>query len=321
MGQKCNTTILRLGVKNNEWESKYLEKNFEESSLYVLNILEIEKYLNQTLKLYGMILNNCQINYSNTTLTLYISYYKTVKSLSLINKINKTQKIQILQKENFFSESLKQQKLPKKRFKALKLVKTIKHKKKYFNLKKFFFNNFTESIIEHLTIFTKKKINISIIFQNLNKGLSLRLNNFQSNLFKNIIIDLRQFSHNNKFFKDTINIILIAIRQKKTSKLLAEFISFQITVLEKSRKHRFFFYFLKRTLKLFIISKLSRIKGIKIVIKGRINKSKRTKNYFIQLGSIPLQTLNSHINYSQTISYTKTGTFGIKVWICEKNLL
>jgi ribosomal protein S3 len=31
-----------------------------------------------------------------------------------------------------------------------------------------------------------------------------------------------------------------------------------------------------------------------------------------------LQTLKSKIDYSQSTAYTKNGTFGVKVWICNK---
>ena len=35
MGQKVNPNVFRLGYKNNEWDSKYFENNYEELSLYI----------------------------------------------------------------------------------------------------------------------------------------------------------------------------------------------------------------------------------------------------------------------------------------------
>ena len=34
MGQKINSNLFRLGIKKNEWKSKYFEKTKEEFSLY-----------------------------------------------------------------------------------------------------------------------------------------------------------------------------------------------------------------------------------------------------------------------------------------------
>ena len=84
------------------------------------------------------------------------------------------------------------------------------------------------------------------------------------------------------------------------------------------KKHNGFFHFLKRYLKLIIDFKYSNIKGIKIIIKGRLNGVPRSKSKLFQVGQLPLQTFNSNINYDNSIAYTSDGTIGIKVWICEK---
>jgi small subunit ribosomal protein S3 len=35
------------------------------------------------------------------------------------------------------------------------------------------------------------------------------------------------------------------------------------------------------------------------------------------VGKVPLQSINSKIDYSTSVSYSQYGTFGFKVWICE----
>ena len=75
--------------------------------------------------------------------------------------------------------------------------------------------------------------------------------------------------------------------------------------------------FLKKSLKTLINSNFSFIKGVKIVIKGRINGKSRAKKKIIKIGYFPIQTFDSKINYSESTSYTQYGTFGIKVWVCE----
>jgi len=52
-------------------------------------------------------------------------------------------------------------------------------------------------------------------------------------------------------------------------------------------------------------------------IKGRLNNKPRKQTKIIQAGKISLQTFESVINQSQSTAYTKNGTLGIKVWICE----
>jgi ribosomal protein S3 len=61
------------------------------------------------------------------------------------------------------------------------------------------------------------------------------------------------------------------------------------------------------------------IKGIKIKIKGRINRRPRAKYRIITIGNIPFMTLKSDIDYSETTAYTSNGTLGVKVWICHMN--
>ena len=164
-----------------------------------------------------------------------------------------------------------------------------------------------------LNIFLKNNYNSSIKLKtnNLNKKLVKQNNN---RIFKNLIKKLRRFSRNT-IFKDLINILLITVTQRNSSRLLSEFIAIQ---MKKNKKHNFFLSFLKKVLTEFLIVNFSIIKGIKIVINGRFNGAPRSRKRIIQLGSVPLQSFNSKISYSQSISFTKNGTFGVNVWVCEK---
>jgi ribosomal protein S3 len=84
------------------------------------------------------------------------------------------------------------------------------------------------------------------------------------------------------------------------------------------KQHNFFLNFFKRTLILMINSKISCIHGIKVLIKGRFNGKPRSSSKLLQIGKISLQTLDAKISYSQSVAFSQYGTFGIKVWICEK---
>ena len=60
-----------------------------------------------------------------------------------------------------------------------------------------------------------------------------------------------------------------------------------------SRKDNYFLGFLKQTIMLLIKSDVSRLTGIKIVIKGRFNRAPRAKTNIICFGKFSLQSFNS----------------------------
>lgn len=100
--------------------------------------------------------------------------------------------------------------------------------------------------------------------------------------------------------------------------LLSKLISF---LLENSRKHVFIVKFIRKVLNILfnkLPSKYLAINGIKILIKGRFNKRRRTKTLVLQEGQISLQTLDTSIDYNQTQAITLYGSFGIKVWLSKK---
>lgn len=266
MGQKVNSNIFRLGLKNNlQWKFKYIEKNFEESTLYVYKNFKIQNYLKQILKLNGLILHECKIWYSETNVTIYMSYYVSTATKLLYSKNSD----------------------------ELKLL--------------------LDQILICIKLFLKKKYitQIKIKSQNLNEKYK---NNLEA-IFQKRIEKLRKFK-NNAVFKELLYITLITIVEENPSKLLAEFISIQFQKIKK--RHGFFLSILKAVLLQFIKSKFSRVTGLKLTIKGRFNGALRANQKIIQIGAVPLQSLHAKISFSHSIAFTKNGTFGIKLWICEK---
>ena len=276
MGQKTNSNVLRLSLKKNEWKSKYIEKLSEDSTLFIHNDLEVRKYLDRFFHLHGLILHNCKINHSDGAVDIFVCYFVTAKALKLVQSFKNT-KISITSVNN---------KLP---------------------------SNFTEILLESISGFTKKKVNVSFTFHNLNGKLSLKLNRAQISPLKKMKLQLKQFSRAS-FFKEAMNILFIVARKRQSSKLLAQFIAFQLSA---TKRHNYFLIFLKQALSLMLKSKFSFASGIKIVIKGRFNAAPRARSKTIQVGNISLQFFEARISYSQTTAYTPNGTFGIKVWICE----
>merc|ERR1712021_107190 len=86
MGQKVDARIFRQGVNKKNWELKHIEKNKEESSLFLYKTLEIQKYLNRFFKLYKIKVHNCKVFYSDSSLQVFVSFYVTPKIFYVINK-------------------------------------------------------------------------------------------------------------------------------------------------------------------------------------------------------------------------------------------
>ncbi|MBN2563097.1 MAG: 30S ribosomal protein S3 [Phycisphaerae bacterium] len=55
--------------------------------------------------------------------------------------------------------------------------------------------------------------------------------------------------------------------------------------------------------------------GVKIICKGRLGGAEMSRTEQQKRGSIPLQTLQAHVDYAYTASRTTYGTIGVRVWI------
>ncbi len=58
-------------------------------------------------------------------------------------------------------------------------------------------------------------------------------------------------------------------------------------------------------------------RGIKISVAGRLNGAEIARTEWQRLGSIPLHTLRSDIDYGEAEALTTFGLIGVKVWICR----
>lgn len=157
-----------------------------------------------------------------------------------------------------------------------------------------------------------------LLFQNINKGLTVRLKSEQAKSFRAILIKLRSFSKFH-FFRELVNILLIVISKGKylsTSNILSEYLASQLSVL---KKHNILITFLKRVTSSMLNSNFSSIAGLKISLKGRLNGASRSSIRNIMLGKLPLQTLSESLDHSASTSFTSNGTIGVKIWLFSKS--
>ena len=141
---------------------------------------------------------------------------------------------------------------------------------------------------------------------------------FYRQVFKDLV-RFQQSRELRKYFVETLEAFYFAVRTFGfgNAYILSCVLVF---LLENVRKQVLVAKFIKKILQLlFFILPLGdlSISGIKILIKGRFNKRRRTKKVVLQEGQISLQTIDIPVDYYQTQAVTIYGSFGIKVWISK----
>lgn len=287
MGQKVNSIIFRSGLKNSQWNFKYIEKNKEESSIFLYKNIEIQKYVDEIFKRFNIFIKNCDIEYTDSNVNIIISFYEFKyknNNLYLNNSL--------IQKNKSFSG------LNPKNNKQL--ISYIITKILTLSTNLYLKNKTTTIKTQNLT----KKFEIYI-----NSNLKF-LNDYKKTLksFKRFLKDPLQ--------KNIIQILFIVISEKNSSKLLANAISLYLA--KHKKKHNFLVFLLKTVINNLIPLTFSKTKGIKIALTGRFNGAPRAKKKVLTMGVVPLQSFDEKISYYNSTSFTQNGTFGVKVWICEK---
>lgn len=281
MGQKVNSTIFNLSSINSEYKSKYLSKNEIESTLFLYKDIEIKNYIDRVFEMYGFIVQNIKINYSETKIKIFLKFYNRRSKKKISN-------------------------LPSKISNSSKVLTT------------YLVNNY---ILPGLNLYLKNS-KIELKIQNLNekfKNNFLKRRNDIRNYKKNIKVFKRftKARHYNREFinnREFIKAILVALYEKDSAKLIAKIVS--LNLKNKQTRQFYLFFILKTVIKYGLKSKYSNIKGFKFAVKGRFNKRPRAKKFLMQLGQIKLNSFNSNVSYYEETTYTKNGTFGIKVWVC-----
>lgn len=283
MGQKTNPTIFNLSLKNAEWKSKYIEKNVEESSIFLYKDIEIRNYLNQAFNKYGLMVHSCRIDYNQNSTTLLIAFFE---------KKTETSK--------FYTKS------------------SANSAHQMFTSNTELLNHLICNVLSVDICLFLKSSNVIIKVQNLNQKFNKFVTTSKTNTFEYRVI-LKRFKRflKNAIYKELVKIVFISVSEKNSAKLLAEIISH---CFEKQKKrHGFILFLLKQTLEELISSKISRVEGVKVVISGRFNGVPRASKKILRVGKVPLQSFDSSVSYYEDVSYTTNGTFGVKVWISEKS--
>jgi hypothetical protein len=242
---------------------------------------------------------------------------KFQSTVALIEKITAKKRFYVLK---IYTRSLKQiviKRFLRKKTHRLSIIQNFKvygGKKGYKTVNKYNANRFVSKILKSLTVFTDKKHNIVINLKQTNKESIFFqiLSKINKSKFCENITQLRKFQQS-EFFKKGFNLLYnFALNQQKPS-FLVKIITFYLKMLKRPN---FFLRFLQLALKTLLNEKLVQFERIQIQIKGRFNGVPRSKYKTIYIGkNIPVLTLNSNTDYSESTAYTSNGTFGVKVWV------
>ena len=268
--------------------------------------------------------------YSNSTLNLYISYFVTSEcnftqeqpsTVLLVDKAGQNKKVDIRSQASNKSSALQfvwdGKKTNVQDYYVLR--KYLKRNNFKGNVQEITMNNndanvqalegVLQEMFKTLNLFLDNTTKINANFSCLNKDFSF-LKTIQTKKF----ILLQKFRMT-PFLKEGLELLFYVTCNRNSANLLAKFIALQI---KKIKRQKFFFSFLKQSLSVMLNSEISTVKGIKIILKGRLNGVPRAKHTILVIGDVPVQSISETIDYSQTTVHNSNGSYGIKVWVVEK---
>jgi|GEM_PF-2823557 len=328
MGQKINSTVFRLGI-NKHWKSEFNEKKFIELPFYLEKNQEIQKYIARTFYLNGCLISDYHFTFNETGINCYISFFVRPTQLSPNSVYEKS----------FFliSREKSQKRFPqiKVSSKAFKVPELSKHKNylktfkidfyrnrnriKHFRLiprnslfrvkKKVDSNSFPFKLSKVFQLFFKDVKTVHFVFNCVNKDYKIMKKKMKYSL--NFLGRFKRTF----FFKEGLELACYSSMVPNSANLFAQFLA---NSLKRIKRHGFFFKFLKKVLIGIFFSKSSKVKGIKILIKGRINGRPRAKLKFFKIGNLPIQSINEKVDFSEAVAHNSNGTYGVKVWVVEK---
>lgn len=118
------------------------------------------------------------------------------------------------------------------------------------------------------------------------------------------------------YIKDLVRIGFISMFLKKPS-FLAKFAAFQLAKLPRNRKETVFIRFLIKAIKTFAAGR-KEILAVRVKIKGRVNRWRRTKYIVGTRGTLPLQNISERIEQGTAQAINRKGAVGIRIWVRYK---
>ncbi len=172
-------------------------------------------------------------------------------------------------------------------------------------------------LIESINIIQKNfEIGINIFISSLKKSQEIKLNNFSLSIIsKWINAPLKLYFYNS--FNITNSSLLInnyinyLITQRDTTP--KKVLLFIYKILKDQKKNKLIKYTIQGI-------RILELKGFKIEISGCFESSRSQMSKIIKcnFGIVSLTKLNSYVDYSNVVFFTKFGSCGLKVWLFYK---
>lgn len=100
----------------------------------------------------------------------------------------------------------------------------------------------------------------------------------------------------------------------KSANLMTQAIKNELWHLERVKKNRDTWKLISFLFRLVDLYSESLV-GVRLHLKGRFNGIRRTRTYKMSSGSVSLNTFKQNIDYSYSTALTKSGSYGIKLWV------
>ena len=303
--------IQKLNILTNFFFLNFLKKYNNNKKLHILNKTKIiNSYKWEFLNIYykkrfkKVIFKKKQIK-----LKLHFKYLKN----KIFNFLKKKANLKVKKNNKIFNFN----KISSNKLKSAKFLKVNLQSKRKIN------KNQSKNLLK----FIKVKIKLQKELENLfKKSVSLKLQNVFWKLPKQCLTKIKSIKDKlSKFrsfrgLKDLINIITIS-SYFFTPELFSDFIACEI---ETSKKQKFLIKILSFSLKnAFPVLKI--LKGVKFIIWGKVEKSKRTRKFISKWGRVNTTNLSFQTDEALTHCFTKYGVFGVRViftkeWSIKKDV-
>jgi len=326
MGQKVHPTGFRLGISQG-WDSSWSLDPTQRGHDYRHNLhmdLEVRNLITQLFASKGSYVGKIGISKNSNTGIVDINVFGYVpgeiKKYSLNGSVITTSKeelqvqlkrlIEVLNKKyvsevftlncvivkGIISDTRKKKKFWKKKFWKKGSVK----RKGRFKIRSLSGSKLSNS---RVTIKSDSFVN-----KQPNKNKSWRKTSIKS-FIKSGMKEFKYLSRKS-YFDSMINIIFLVFKTKQPQ-FLASFLARELT---KTRKQRAL-YLHSVSVCAFFFKVMPDLKGIRIQVCGRINKTKRSRKYITQYGEIACQTILKPVEYGFDEACTSYGSMGVKVWL------
>ena len=130
---------------------------------------------------------------------------------------------------------------------------------------------------------------------------------------------LTQIESQRKMYKANLALtpkISIKFFSVKTTNLLEKASTVADSIVDALEKRKAFRGVIKKAKEdLMLRSRVTRVKGVKIQVAGRLNGAEIARSEWVRAGRVPLQTLRANIDYAYRTANTIYGIIGVKVWI------